>query len=69
MIKTKRNNNFFKQNVVKEEIIDKHCDSSDKYKRTYIDVSKEELKEFGTEDIDALKDFFYDIFLEFDDEK
>lgn len=70
-IKRKVNRHAFKRSI----IINKKNNSSDnssnntnesKYKRIYNDVSKAELAQFNTDDIDNLKDFFYNMFLEFE---
>ena len=58
-LKRRANNNYFKSNVV--------VNSADKkYIRQYKDVSKDKLDKFNTDDINVLKDYFYDKFLEFE---
>lgn len=53
------NRKFFKNNVVY------NYDVNSK-KKLYTDVSKENLEMFKVDDINTLKDFFYNIFLEFE---
>lgn len=53
------NRKFFKNNVVY------NYDVNSK-KKLYTDISKENLDMFKVDDINALKDFFYNIFLEFE---
>ena len=60
-IKRRLSNNFFKKSIVVNEVT-----SNNKIKKVYNDVSKGELSEFNIEDINDLKNFFYDIFVEFE---
>ena len=53
--------NYFKNNVIKSS-----SDTIDGKKNIYVDVTKGELKDFNTDDINALKDYFYDIFYKFE---
>lgn len=53
---------YFKNNVIKES----PDGTIDGKKNIYVDVTKGELKNFNTDDIDALKDYFYDIFYKFE---
>ncbi|MBE6150634.1 MAG: hypothetical protein E7162_02305 [Firmicutes bacterium] len=62
-IKRSKNRNYFKSNVVYKEYID---GNSSKYKNDYIDVSSSKLAKFNTDDINLLKDYFYDIFYKFE---
>lgn len=65
-IKRKNNHTFFKNNVVFNEKVKNNSGNSNKYQRSYNDVSKSALAKFNTDDINALKDYFYDIFLKFE---
>ena len=62
-IKRNSNHNYFKNNVVYFKNIDSNYS---KYKNNYIDVGKNELAKFNTDDINLLKDYFYDIFYQFE---
>ena len=53
--------NYFKSNVVVHSNKDGF-----KPKNIYKDVSKDKLSMFNTDDINSLKDYFYDIFLNFE---
>lgn len=57
------NQKYFKNNIVYYK--DSNSNSS-KYKNNYIDVSKSKLAKFNTDDINLLKDYFYDIFYRFE---
>ncbi len=61
-VKRKRNQNYFKQNVVNY----KQDNTINNRKNIYIDVNKEKLKIFNTDDINSLKNYFYDIFYKFE---
>lgn len=63
VIKRKSNHNYFKNNVI---INKKIPGKGNKYARVYNDVSKSELAKFNTDDINTLKDYFYNIFLDFE---
>lgn len=63
----KSNHKYFKNNVVINKGYDLYLNSKSKEKNNiYFDVSKEKLKMFNTDDIDSLKNYFYDIFLKFE---
>ncbi len=53
---------YFKNNIV-----DYRASDNTKEKKVYRDVSKNKLAIFNTEDIDPLKDFFYDLFVKFEE--
>lgn len=56
---------YFKNNVVTHS--DENINNNTKDKNNvYFDVSKSKLEMFKTDDIDALKDYFYDIFIKFE---
>ena len=65
IIKRKSTHNYFKNNIVSNTNIDE-IGQGTKYQKTYNDVSKSDLAKFNTDDINALKDYFYDIFLDFE---
>lgn len=65
-IKRRANRNYFKNNVVINPKVGTSIDNKDNCHRTYEDVSKEVLEKFNTEDINLLKDYFYDMFLSFE---
>lgn len=52
-------NNFFKNNVIVN-------DNINVFKEKYTDISKKELATFNTDDLDAFKNYFYKIFLQFE---
>ena len=62
-----RNHIFFKNNVVRT-ISNNETIGNDKKKNknVYNDVSKSKLAMFNTDNLDLLKDYFYDIFLRFE---
>ncbi len=62
-IKRKKTYNYFKQQTVVTNPQDNIIESK---KNIYIDVDKNKLKTFNTDDINALKDYFYDIFYKFE---
>lgn len=64
LIRRKNNRRYFKNNVVVNHQLE--IKGKNKYEKEYIDVSKDKLAEFNTEDINSLKDYFYNIFLEFE---
>ena len=64
-IKRKRSHESFKNNVVYstdhlQNLRDNHN------KNIYKDVQKDKLSMFNTDDINSLKDYFYDIFYQFE---
>jgi len=65
-IKRRNTQNYFKNNVIVNEKVGEVLGKGNKYKRTYKDVSKDQLMKFNTEDIDSLKDYFYQRFVEFE---
>ena len=59
IIKRAANHKYFKNNVVVNDSV--------KYtKEKYVDISKDELATFNTDDLDTFKNYFYKIFLEFE---
>jgi len=64
--KRKSNRNYFKNNVIINKKIETKTGKGNKYQRTYEDVSKSDLEKFNTDDINSLKDYFYGMFLEFE---
>lgn len=58
--------NEFKRNNIINKKIDIKKNGNYKYEREYNDVSKEELLKFNTEDINTLKDYFYEMFVKFE---
>lgn len=62
IIRKSKNRTYFKKNV----IVNKEGSNKSKYPKTYEDVSKDKLARFNTEDINTLKDYFYDIFIDFE---
>lgn len=64
-IRRKKNHDYFKNNVV---VVDNHLANLkiNGNKNVYKDVTKDKLKMFNTDDINSLKDFFYDIFYRFE---
>lgn len=65
-IKRISTHNYFKNNIVSNTYIDDENGKSTKYQRIYNDVSKDDLAKFNIDDIDVLKDYFYDVFLDFE---
>lgn len=65
-IKRKSNHNYFKNNIVINKKIETKTGNENKYQRTYNDISKSDLAKFNTDDIDLLKDYFYNMFLDFE---
>jgi len=67
-IRRSMNHIFFKSNVIINNKRQNNINELDinKYKRTYNDVTKDKLAMFNTDDIDSLKDFFYNKFEEFE---
>lgn len=61
--KKHKTNNYFKSNVVYYQEIN---GKSSKYANEYVDVSKDKLAKFNTDDINALKGYFYEIFYNFE---
>jgi len=65
--KRTKTNNFFKNNVISNNSnIKANFDDEKKYKNNYNDVSKDKLAKFNTDDINLLKDYFYEIFYKFE---
>ena len=64
-IKRKNNRNYFINNIIVNKKIETNGGKVNKYQRTYNDVSKEALQRFNTDDINSLKEYFYDMFLKF----
>lgn len=63
IIRRKSNHNYFKTNVV----FDNNSGSiSSKKSNRYVDVKKDKLSTFNTDDLNSLKQYFYDIFLRFE---
>lgn len=62
-IKRITNNNFFKSNIISLKDI---SSNNSKYKNNYVDVKKDKLARFNTDDINLLKDYFYDLFYKFE---
>lgn len=66
-VKRVKNHKFFKNNVVRNTSINQQVENTNARKNNkYIDVSKEQLERFNTDNIDSLKDYFFDIFLKFE---
>lgn len=65
-IKRKNNHKYFKNNVVINKNLEIRNGKEKKYQREYVDVSKSELERFNTDDINTLKDYFYNRFIEFE---
>ena len=65
-IKRKINRNYFKNNIIVNKKIETKAGKGNKYQRTYNDVSKSYLEKFNIDDINVLKDYFYGMFLEFE---
>lgn len=65
-IKRIANRNYFKNNIIMNKKEEPNSGEDSKYYRIYEDVSKDDLAKFNTEDINALKDYFYNMFLEFE---
>lgn len=64
-IRRKKNHEYFKNNVVTNgNYLDNIKNKTNK--NIYKDISKDMLKMFNTDDINSLKDFFYDIFYKFE---
>lgn len=61
-IRRKKNRTYFKNNV----IVNEEGSNKSKYPKTYEDVSKDKLAKYNTEDINTLKEYFYNIFLDFE---
>ena len=57
----KANQSYFKSNI-----IDNNTYKSNVKKNIYKDITKDKLAIFNTDDISSLKDYFYDIFLKFE---
>jgi len=55
---------YFKNNVVTNNDYNKYLNNSSK--NNYVDVSKDKLEIFNTDDINSLKKYFYDIFEKFE---
>lgn len=62
--KRTKNHNYFKNNVILYKDVMKRSNS--KYPKEYTDVSKNELARFNTDDLNGLKNYFYDIFYRFE---
>jgi len=62
----KKSRNYFKNNVVINKKTDYLSKINDNYKGVYEDVPKSKLAKFNTDDINLLKDFFYQMFLDFE---
>lgn len=60
----RKNYNYFKKNIVNSSMYSSN--SKGKSKNIYKDVSGNILQTFNTDNIDSLKDFFYDIFYKFE---
>lgn len=65
-IKRKINRNYFKNNIIVNKKIETKTGKGNKYQRTYNDVSKGDLQKFNTDNIDSLKEYFYGMFLDFE---
>lgn len=63
IIKRNQVHTYFKSNVIDNNSTNATTKGK---KNIYIDVSKGDLKVFNTEDIDALKDYFYELFISFE---
>lgn len=61
-IKRKNSYNYFKNNIVDNT----KTGQNSKYFRVYNDVSKNELEKFNIDDINILKNYLYDIFVDFE---
>lgn len=63
-----KNRNYFKSNVIRNDDINYNNTyrSSNKTPKTYNDVNKQKLAKFNIDDINTLKDYFYNKFLEFE---
>lgn len=60
---------YFKSSVVVNSVVEEMNDAVDalrKYRRQYKDVNKNELTKFNVDNIDVLKDHFYNLFFEFE---
>lgn len=63
-IRKKINYNFFKNNVINNQI---YQDVSFKdAKDRYADITEKELEEFNTQDLKAFKNYFYNLFIDFE---
>lgn len=58
--------NNFKNNIIINKKLENVNWKRSKYQRIYKDVPKSNLEKFNTNDIDSLKDYFYDMFLKFE---
>lgn len=65
-IKRSLNRSYFKKSVVIIKKSENNTIENRKYKRMYKDVPKSTLANFNTDDIDSLKEYFYGMFLEFE---
>ena len=62
-----KNRTFFKNNVVRNtSLLEQHENYRNVNKNVYKDVSKTKLEMFNTDNLDALKDYIYNIFLRFE---
>lgn len=57
--KRKSTTNFFKSNVI-------HNSNTTTQREKYVDISKKELATFNTDDLDTFKNYFYKIFVDFE---
>lgn len=67
-IKKATTNKFFHNNVVvtNPDLSKKYSDLATLKKGEYIDISKEQLAEFNTEDLETFKNYFYKLFISFE---
>ena len=65
-IRRSASHRYFKSNVVTQTSNDLKLDSNLPKNNIYIDVPKSKLEMFNTDNIDSLKDYFYDIFVNFE---
>lgn len=68
-IKKAATQKFFKNNVVvtNSNVLEKNYSNLASLKKgEYVDISKEQLSEFNTEDLETFKDYFYKLFLKFE---
>lgn len=57
---------YFKSNVIVNSVVDEFDDAFKKYRGQYKDVKKSELTKFNVDNIEVLKDHFYNLFFEFE---
>ena len=63
-IRKKINHNFFKNNVINNQIYQDVSFQDEKNR--YADITKKELEEFNTQDLKSFKNYFYNLFIDFE---